>query len=62
MIALWAGCLTASDFSCRRSTAKPFSSQRAILGTHTSEDEPNYLVIAEIKFPLEADQPFYESM
>eukprot|EP00823_Brevimastigomonas_motovehiculus_P002527 TRINITY_DN1543_c0_g1_i1.p1 TRINITY_DN1543_c0_g1~~TRINITY_DN1543_c0_g1_i1.p1 ORF type:complete len:448 (-),score=105.20 TRINITY_DN1543_c0_g1_i1:454-1797(-) len=34
-------------------TEKDYSIQRLILGTHTSDNEPNYLMIAEIKLPLE---------
>ena len=30
-----------------------FSLQKMILGTHTSDDEPNYLMIAQVQLPLD---------
>lgn len=30
-----------------------YSVQKMILGTHTSENEPNYLMIAQVQLPLE---------
>lgn len=32
---------------------KDFSLQRLIVGTHTSDNEPNYLMIAQVQLPLE---------
>lgn len=32
---------------------KDYSKQKLILGTHTSENEQNYLMIAEVQLPLE---------
>lgn len=32
---------------------KDYSVQKMILGTHTSENEPNYLMLAQIQLPLE---------
>ncbi|KAJ7552088.1 hypothetical protein O6H91_06G041400 [Diphasiastrum complanatum] len=32
---------------------KDYSVQKLILGTHTSDDEPNYLMLAEVQLPLE---------
>eukprot|EP00850_Spirogloea_muscicola_P022410 SM000292S11265 [mRNA] locus=s292:84556:85301:- [translate_table: standard] len=32
---------------------KDYSVQRLILGTHTSENEQNYLMLAEVQLPLE---------
>ncbi|KAB1225056.1 WD-40 repeat-containing protein MSI1 [Morella rubra] len=32
---------------------KDYSVQKMILGTHTSENEPNYLMLAEVQLPLE---------
>lgn len=32
---------------------KDYSVQKLILGTHTSDDEPNHLMLAEVKLPLE---------
>ncbi|KAI5080590.1 hypothetical protein GOP47_0003773 [Adiantum capillus-veneris] len=32
---------------------KDYSVQKLILGTHTSDDEPNYLMLAEVHLPLE---------
>lgn len=32
---------------------KDYSSQRLIVGTHTSENEPNYLMLAQVQLPLE---------
>jgi histone-binding protein RBBP4 len=32
---------------------RDFSKQKLILGTHTSEGEQNYLMIAEVQLPLE---------
>ncbi|XP_064963847.1 WD-40 repeat-containing protein MSI1-like [Musa acuminata AAA Group] len=32
---------------------KDYSVQKMILGTHTSDDEPNYLMLAEVRLPLE---------
>lgn len=32
---------------------KDYSVQKMILGTHTSEDEPNYLMIALVQLPVE---------
>ncbi|RRT68441.1 hypothetical protein BHE74_00031952 [Ensete ventricosum] len=32
---------------------KDYSVQRMILGTHTSDDEPNYLMLAEVRLPVE---------
>ena len=32
---------------------KDYSVQKMILGTHTSEDEPNYLMLAQVQLPLE---------
>ena len=37
----------------RRPPNKDYSQQRLILGTHTSESEQNYLMIAEVRLPLE---------
>lgn len=34
-------------------TDKGYSKQRLLLGTHTSENEQNYLMIAEVQLPLE---------
>lgn len=31
---------------------KDYSVQKLILGTHTSDDEPNYLMLAEVQLPL----------
>nr|QKY15247.1 nucleosome remodeling factor (CAF1) [Polytomella parva] len=35
---------------------KGYSKQKLILGTHTSEDEQNYLMIAEVQLPLDESQ------
>lgn len=32
---------------------KDYSVQKMILGTHTSENEPNYLMLAQVQLPLE---------
>ncbi|KAJ0614775.1 putative histone-binding protein RBBP4 [Helianthus annuus] len=32
---------------------KDYSVQKLILGTHTSENEPNYLMLAQVQLPLE---------
>ncbi len=32
---------------------KDYSLQRLIVGTHTSENEPNYLMLAQVQLPLE---------
>lgn len=32
---------------------KEYSVQKLILGTHTSDNEPNYLMLAEVQLPLE---------
>ena len=32
---------------------KDYSLQRLIVGTHTSDNEPNYLMIAQVQLPLE---------
>lgn len=32
---------------------KDFSLQRLIVGTHTSDNEPNYLMLAQVQLPLE---------
>ncbi|KAM7470404.1 hypothetical protein LguiA_008587 [Lonicera macranthoides] len=32
---------------------KDYSVQKMILGTHTFENEPNYLMLAQVQFPLE---------
>eukprot|EP00244_Chara_vulgaris_P013900 TRINITY_DN8322_c0_g1_i1.p1 TRINITY_DN8322_c0_g1~~TRINITY_DN8322_c0_g1_i1.p1 ORF type:complete len:110 (-),score=21.18 TRINITY_DN8322_c0_g1_i1:2-331(-) len=34
-------------------TGKEYSVQRLVLGTHTSENEQNYLMLAEVQLPLE---------
>lgn len=35
---------------------KDYALQKLILGTHTSENEPNYLMIAQVKLPLDDPQ------
>ncbi len=37
-----------------QSTDKDYTKQRLILGTHTSDSEPNYLLVAEVHMPTEA--------
>ena len=32
---------------------KDYSMQRLIVGTHTSDNEPNYLMLAQVQLPLE---------
>ncbi|MFS7894633.1 WD-40 repeat-containing protein MSI1 [Helianthus anomalus] len=32
---------------------KDYSVETLILGTHTSENEPNYLMLAQVQLPLE---------
>ncbi|MEW5306151.1 MAG: hypothetical protein WDW36_008638 [Sanguina aurantia] len=38
------------------SADKDFSKQKMILGTHTSEHEQNYLMVAEVRLPLEGTE------
>ena len=33
---------------------KQYSVQRVVLGTHTSDEEPNYLMLAKVKLPLDS--------
>lgn len=34
-------------------SGKDYSVQKMILGTHTSENEPNYLMLAQVQLPLD---------
>ena len=38
-----------------------FTEQQLILGTHTADGEPNYLMIANVKLPLEDAEAAVES-
>ncbi|KAI3675905.1 hypothetical protein L1987_85501 [Smallanthus sonchifolius] len=38
----------------------PYSIQKIILGTHTIDEEPNYLIIAQVKLPLLDDYAYDE--
>jgi len=39
--------------ACDEPPGKDYSVQKMILGTHTSENEPNYLMIAQVQLPLD---------
>lgn len=41
------------SFTYNRDSDKDYSQQRMILGTHTSSNDPNFLVIAEAHLPTE---------
>jgi len=45
--------LTVQWFPDRKTESKEFSKHRLLLGTHTSEGAPNYLLIAEVRLPNE---------
>eukprot|EP00698_Gefionella_okellyi_P012364 TRINITY_DN3325_c0_g1_i1.p1 TRINITY_DN3325_c0_g1~~TRINITY_DN3325_c0_g1_i1.p1 ORF type:complete len:450 (+),score=71.83 TRINITY_DN3325_c0_g1_i1:78-1352(+) len=45
--------LTVQWFPDMKAESKEFSKHRLLLGTHTSEGEPNYLLIAEVRLPNE---------
>lgn len=39
-------------YVCYRSPDKNYKVQRLLLGTHTNDDEPNYVQIASVKIPI----------
>jgi len=55
-------CVSSSLYKGLRPQGSDFSQQKLLIGTHTSNDEQNYIQIMSVKIPLESskdirDQP-----